>query len=235
MTLKRRGAIVTGATRGVGRAIAARLVRERVAVVICGRSAGAVERTVSEIAASGGEVAGLAADISNVSGVQQLFAFADQELGGFDILVNNAGIALLRHVADLNPDQWQQSIATNLSGVFYCCREAIPRFRQRGGGFIINIGSLLGKTAVAGGTAYCASKFGLNGLSEAMLLDCRQQNIGICTILPGSIDTELFGPPAGADWKMRPEDVAQMVIAVLEMPQRTLVSKIEMRPLKPPK
>ncbi|MGA8595424.1 MAG: SDR family NAD(P)-dependent oxidoreductase [Bryobacteraceae bacterium] len=138
-------------------------------------------------------------------------------------------------MAEIDPEQWEQSLATNLSGVFYCCREAIARFRQRGGGFIVNIGSLLGKTAVAGGAAYCASKFGLNGLSEAMLLDCRQANIGICTILPGSIDTELFGRTLGADWKMHSDDVAQMVVAILEMPQRTLVSRVEMRPLRPPK
>lgn len=123
----------------------------------------------------------------------------------------------------------------NLSGVFYCCREAVARFRRRDGGFIINIGSLLGKTAVAGGAAYCASKFGLNGLSEAMLLDCRDENIGVCTILPGSVDTELFGTPAGADWKIHPDDVAQMAMTILEMPQRTLVSRVEMRPLRPPK
>ncbi len=227
--------MVTGATRGVGRAIAARLVREGVAVAICGRSAAAVGRAVAEIGSSGGKVAGIAADISIPAGVQELFAFADRELGSLDILVNNAGIAVLRPVADVNPGDWEQTLGTNLSSVFYCCREAIARFRQRGGGFIINIGSLLGKTAVAGGAAYCASKFGLNGLSEAMLLDCRQENIGVCTILPGSIDTELFGPRAGSEWKIHPEDVAQMVTAILEMPQRTLVSRVEMRPLRPPK
>ena len=142
--------------------------------------------------------------------------------------------AVLRQTAELSPEQWERTLATNLSGVFYCCREAIARFRQRGEGFIINIGSLLGKTAVAGGAAYCASKFGLNGLGEAMLLDCRDENIGVCTILPGSVDTELFGSRVGTDWKMHPEDVAQMVIAILEMPQRTLVSRVEMRPLRPP-
>lgn len=235
MTLRGRTALVTGGTRGVGRAIASRLVREGVAVAICGRSADAVARTVKEIATSGGEITGIAADVAKLDSVRQLFAFVDEKLGGLDILVNNAGIALLGHAADLNSEQWEQSLATNLSGVFYCCREAIARFRQRGGGFIVNIGSLLGKTAVAGGAAYCASKFGLNGLSEALLLDSRQENIGVCTILPGSIDTELFGARAGGDWKMHPEDIAQMIIAVLEMPQRTLVSRVEMRPLRPPK
>jgi len=206
-----------------------------VSVPICGRSAGAVEHAVAEIRSSGGKVAGIAADISIFAGVQELFAFADRELGGLDILVNNAGIAVLRPAADVNPGEWEQTLGTNLSGVFYCCHEAIARFRQRGGGFIINIGSLLGKTAVAGGAAYCASKFGLNGLSEAMLLDYRQENIGVCTILPGSIDTGLFGPRGGSEWKIHPEDIARMVIAILEMPQRPLVSRVEMRPLKPAK
>lgn len=235
MMLRGRTALVTGGTRGVGRAIAASLIRAGVAVAICGRSSGAVERAIAELAGSGSTIGGIAADISNLGGVRQLFAFVDRELGGLDILVNNAGIAVLHHVADLNPEQWERTLGTNLTGVFYCCREAIGRFRQRGGGFIVNIGSLLGKTAVAGGAAYCASKFGLNGLSEAMLLDCRQENIGICTILPGSIDTEFFGAAAGSDWKIHPDDVARMVIAILEMPQRTLVSRVEMRPLRPPK
>jgi 3-oxoacyl-[acyl-carrier protein] reductase len=235
MTLKGRTALVTGGTRGVGRAIAERLVREGVAVAICGRSAAALEHAVREMAASGGKISGMQADISTLNGAQELFAFVDQELAGLDILVNNAGTALLGHVADIDPEQWEQSLATNLSGVFHCCREAITRFRQRGSGFIVNIGSLLGKTAVAGGAAYCASKFGLNGLSEAMLLDCRQENIGVCTILPGSIDTELFGARSGADWKMHPDDVAQIVTAILQMPERTLVSRVEMRPLGPPK
>lgn len=144
------------------------------------------------MAASGGKISGMQADISSLNGAQKLFAFVDQELAGLDILVNNAGIALLGHVADIDPEQWKQSLATNLSGVFYCCREAIARFRQRGSGFIVNIGSLLGKTAVAGGAAYCTSKFGLNGLSEAMLLDCRQEKIGVCTVgVEGSVPSDV--------------------------------------------
>lgn len=234
MTLRGRAALVTGGTRGVGRAVASRLAQEGATVAICGRSVVAVQQAVQTIAASGGKIVGVEADVSNLASVQQLFVFLDRELGGLDILVNNAGIAVLCPVADLNPEQWQQTLATNLSAAFYCSREAIPRFRKRGGGFIVNIGSLLGMTAVAGGAAYCASKFGLNGLSEAMMIDCRQENIGVCTFLPGSIDTELFGPNAGAEWKMHPDDIAEMVVAVLQMPRRTLVSRVEMRPLKPP-
>lgn len=237
MTLKGRTAIVTGGTRGIGRAIAARFLGEGMAVAICGRSAASVQGSVEALASScGGKICGIQADISRLADVERLFAFADQELGGVDILVNNAGIAMFRPTAEMAAEQWERSLAVNLSSVFYCCREAIKRFRRHGGdGFIVNIGSLLGKTAVAGGAAYCASKFGLNGLSEAMLLDCRDEGIGVCTILPGSVDTELFGAPIGAEWKMHPEDVAQMVTTILEMPQRTLVSRVEMRPLRPPK
>ncbi len=232
--LRDRIALVTGGTRGVGRAIAVRLTREGAAVAICGRSA--VQNAVSEIAlTTKGKLCGMQADVSSVDDVRRLFEFVDRELGGLDILVNNAGIAILRPAAKMSPADWQKSIEINLSGVFYCCREAVPRLRRRGGGFIINIGSLLGKTAVAGGAAYCASKYGLNGLSEALMLDCRRENIGVCTILPGSVDTALFGTPDGSSWKMQPEDVAQAVIAVLSMPRRTLISRLEMRPLKPAK
>lgn len=233
MTLKGCAALVTGGTRGVGRAVAARLVREGATVAICGRSPTVVDQAVQTIGASGGKIAGVAADISSLDGVEQLFTFVDRDLGGLDVLVNNAGIAVLRPAADLSPEEWQQTLATNLSAGFYCSREAIPRFRKRGGGFIVNIGSLLGKTAVASGAAYCASKFGLNGLSEAMMLDCRRENIGVCTILPGSIDTELFGPSGGGEWKIHPDDIAEIIVSVLEMPRRTLVSRVEMRPLKP--
>lgn len=234
MTLSGRTALVTGGTRGIGRAIAERLLREGVAVAICGRSSASVERAVEELTSSGGaKICGTQADIGSINDVRQLFAFVDRELGGTDILINNAGVAVLCHIAEMSPEQWERTIAVNLTGVFHCCREAVAQFRRRGGGFIINIGSLLGKTAVAGGAAYCASKFGLNGLSEAIMLDCRNENIGVSTIVPGSVDTELFGASAGADWKIRPEDVAQAVVTVLEMPQRTLVSRVEMRPLKP--
>lgn len=145
----------------MGRAVASRLAQEGATVAICGRSAVAVQQAVQMIAASGGKIVGVEADVSKLASVQQLVAFLDRELGGLDILVNNAGIAVLCPVADLNPEQWQQTLATNLSAAFYCRWEVIPRFRKRGGGFIINIGSPLGKTAVAGGAAYCASKFDL--------------------------------------------------------------------------
>jgi len=235
MTLQGRTAVVTGGTRGIGRAITARLLHEGVSVAICGRSSAAVAQAITDLERPGtGRICGTQADVSNLDDAHRLFAFADLELGGVDILVNNAGVAILRSVAEMEPGDWQRTIDTNLSATFYCCREALIRFRQRGTGFIINIGSLLGKTAVAGGAAYCASKFGLNGFSEAMLLDHRFENVGVCTILPGSVETELFGT-SSAKWRIQPEDIAQVVVDVLSMPQRTLISRVELRPLKPAK
>jgi 3-oxoacyl-[acyl-carrier protein] reductase len=129
----------------------------------------------------------------------------------------------------------KQMIDLNLSGAFYCCREALRRFNNPGGGYVINISSLAGKNAFSGGAAYNASKFGLNGFSEAMMLDHRYDDVRVSYIMPGSVDTEFGSAAAHADWKIAPEDVAEVVVSLLRMPPRTLVSRVEMRPLKPRK
>jgi NAD(P)-dependent dehydrogenase (short-subunit alcohol dehydrogenase family) len=230
-------AIVTGGTRGIGRAIAERLLREGASVAICGRSGETVTRTVKEMTESiGGTVFGEEADVTKPEDVARLFRGVDQRLGALRILINNAGLGIFRRVADLSIGEWRQMIDLNLSGVFYCCREALPRFNNSGGGYIINVSSLAGKNAFSGGAGYNASKFGLNGFSEAMMLDHRYDNVRVSYIMPGSVDTE-FGSERGAhsEWKVAPEDVAEVVVGLLRMPQRTLVSRVEMRPLKPPK
>jgi short-subunit dehydrogenase len=123
----------------------------------------------------------------------------------------------------------------NLTGVYYCSHEALPRMRRRGAGYIVNISSLAGKNAFGGGAAYNASKFGLNGFSEAMMLDHRHDNVRVSYIMPGSVDTD-FGAPSGpASWKIQPEDVAEVTMTLLRMPARTLVSRVEIRPSKPQK
>jgi 3-oxoacyl-[acyl-carrier protein] reductase len=227
-------AIVTGATRGIGRAIAEALLRHGAAVAICGRSEEGVRRAVSELGQrTGGKIVGRAADVGAPEQVGAFFRFVDETLGDLDILVNNAGIGVFRPLPELSLEDWQRTIDTNLSGAFYCCREALPRFRQRGGGFVINISSLAGKNAVAGGAAYCASKFGLTGFSETMMLDHRYQDVRVCYIMPGSVDTDFNARAHAPEWKIAPEDVAEIVLAVLRMPERTLVSRVEIRPAKP--
>ncbi len=169
-----RTAVVTGATRGIGFAIARTLADAGATVAICGRSQDRVDDAVRSLTNdSQRKVVGKAADVRASTDVAALFAWVDSETGGPDILVNNAGVGVMKSTAELTVEDWQQTIETNLSGAFYCSREALARFKNRGGGYIINIGSLAGKNAFAGGGAYNASKFGLNGFSEAMMLDHR--------------------------------------------------------------
>jgi 3-oxoacyl-[acyl-carrier protein] reductase len=157
------------------------------------------------------------------------------------VLVNNAGVGTFRPISELSIEDWQSTIETNLTGVFYCTREALVRFQSRGGGQIVNISSLAGKNAFAGGAAYNASKFGLNGFSEAVMLDTRHQNVRVSCIMPGSVATGFsgagteFSGHASADdsWKIAPEDVADVVRFTLAMPERTLISRVEVRPSKP--
>jgi 3-oxoacyl-[acyl-carrier protein] reductase len=232
-------ALVTGGTRGIGRSIAEALAKEGARVAICGRSANGVQAAVQEmnsaLPGAGGSIAGTAADVSKWDDVQRLFTFVEKELGGLDILVNNAGLGVFASVASMSPEEWHRVIDLNLSGVFYCCRTALPLFEKRGGGYVVNISSLAGKNPFAGGAAYNASKFGLNGFSEAMMLDHRYDNVRVSYVMPGSVDTS-FSPRTGrAEWKIAPEDVAEVVLMLVKMPERTLVSRIEIRPSKPPR
>jgi NAD(P)-dependent dehydrogenase (short-subunit alcohol dehydrogenase family) len=230
-------AVVTGGTRGIGRAIAERLLQEGASVAICGRSAESVARAVGEMAKTpGGKVFGEAADVSKPDEVHRFLQSVDAQYGGLHILINNAGLGIFRRVAELSLEEWHQMIDLNLSGAFYCSREALQRFNNAGGGYIINISSLAGKNAFSGGAGYNASKFGLNGFSEALMLDHRYDKVRVSYIMPGSVDTEFgAGAPVHADWKIAPQDVAEVVIGLLRMPERTLVSRVEMRPLKPRK
>ncbi len=230
-------AAVTGGTRGIGRAIAERLLREGAAVAVCGRSRESVDAAVSELKTLG-KVVGSAADVSRVEEVRNFFQFIDRELGGLDILVNNAGAGVFRKVGDMAPEDWHRNIDLDLNGPYYCSHEALSRFQQRGGGFIVNISSLAGKNAFSGGAAYNAAKAGLNLFTEAMMLDHRQDNVRVCSVMPGSVDTE-FGHPGrrndDTSWMIAPEDIAEAVMLALQMPARTMVSRIEMRPSRPQK
>jgi 3-oxoacyl-[acyl-carrier protein] reductase len=231
--LKNKRAIVTGGTRGIGYSIVEALAASGASVALCGTRN--VDQAVDKLRAGGSHIVGRAVDVTNSDEVAEFFRFVDRELGGVDILVNNAGIGIFRATADLSKEDWRKTLSVNLDGVFYCCNEAIPRMRRNGGGFIVNISSLAGKNPFAGGAAYNASKFALNGFSEAMMLDHRQDNIRVSYIMPGSVDTDFSPRSERAAWKIAPEDVAEVVVNVLAMPARTLVSRVEIRPSKPPK
>jgi NAD(P)-dependent dehydrogenase (short-subunit alcohol dehydrogenase family) len=227
---------VTGGTRGIGRAIAERLLREGAAVAICGRSRDSVDAAVADMQPLG-RIVGFAADVTRPDDVRRFFQSVDANFDGLDILVNNAGAAVFRKVGEMTPEEWHKNIDLNLNGPFYCSREALDRFQRRGGGFIVNISSLAGKNAFTGGAGYNAAKAGLNLFTEAMMLDHRQDNLRVCSIMPGSVDTEFSGRSGkrsgGTSWMIAPHDVAEVVITALRMPRRTMVSRIEMRPSRP--
>jgi NAD(P)-dependent dehydrogenase (short-subunit alcohol dehydrogenase family) len=233
--LNGKAAIVTGGTRGIGRAIVGRLLEEGVRVALCGTKQATVDRAVADLSPEG-EVFGVAADVSKLADVQRLVAAANERFGGIDILVNNAGAGIFRPVAELEPEDFDRMIAVNLSGVYYSCHEILPIYRQRGGGDIINVSSLAGRNPFAGGAGYNASKFGLNGFSEAMMLDHRAEGVRVSYVMPGSVATEFGGQAADetAQWKIAPEDIAEVVVTLLRMPRRTTVSRVEIRPSLPP-
>ncbi|HET6853908.1 MAG TPA: SDR family oxidoreductase [Pyrinomonadaceae bacterium] len=222
-------ALVTGATKGIGRAIAEALASAGAKVVITARNKKEIEETVAKL----GNAAGYVCDVRDYEQVKSVFA----EIGGVDILVNNAGIGIFAPVESMSVEDFRAVLETNVFGVFYCCHEAIPLMKQRGGGYIINISSLAGANAHAEMAAYNASKFGLNGFSEALMQEVRHDGIKVSYIMPGSVNTEFGGdePSDEKSWQLQPGDIARVVLDLLQFPARSLPSRIEIRPSKPPK
>ena len=238
MDLTGRIAIVTGGTRGIGRAIAKSLASAGVKVAITARNekeiAGAVAK-LNDI--GGGKVAGYVCDVRDYEQVKSVFANIAADFGGVDILINNAGIGIFAPVESMSVEDFRAVLETNVFGVFYCCHEAIPLMKQRGGGYIINISSLAGTNAHPEMAAYNASKFGLNGFSEALMQEVRHDGIKVSYIMPGSVNTEFGGdePSDEKSWQLQPDDIARVVVNLLQYPDRSLPSRVEIRPSKPPK
>jgi 3-oxoacyl-[acyl-carrier protein] reductase len=237
MNLNGKSAIVTGGTKGIGRAIAEALAREGASVCISARDEDEVERAVGEIGELGeARVAGAVCDVRDYEEVRALVQYAADEFGGVDILINNAGVGLFGKVEELTPEDFRAVLETNLFGVFYCCHEAIPQMKKRGGGYIINISSLAGTNAHPQMAAYNASKFGLNGFSEALMQEVRHDGIKVSYIMPGSVNTHFGGdePSEDQSWQLQPEDIARVVLDLLHADQRSLQSRVEIRPSRPP-
>ena len=236
--MKERVAVVTGGTRGIGRAIAEALVSAGANVAITARSEKDLAGAVSELNEIGpGRAAGYVCDVRDYEQVKSVLANVAGDFGGVDILVNNAGIGIFAPVESMDVADFRAVLETNVFGVFYCCHEAIPLMKQRGGGYIINISSLAGTNAHPQMAAYNASKFGLNGFSEALMQEVRQDRIKVSYIMPGSVNTEFGGdePSDEKSWQLQPEDVARVVMDLIEQPERSLVSRVEIRPSRPPK
>lgn len=237
-TLDGTAAVITGSSRGIGRAMAEALVAAGARVVVSSRTAADVEAAARELSARGpGEARGIVCDVRDPAQCRALVREAAEGFGGLDLLVNNAGLGRFARIHEMDDEVWDVQIRTNLDGVFHCSKAAVPHLMEGGGGWIVNVGSLAGRNAFSGGAAYNASKWGLLGMSEAMMLDLRHEGIRVCCIMPGSVNTHFFegGPNPEDDWKLQGEDIARVLMDLLSFPERALPSKIEIRPSRPPR
>ena len=235
--LDQKTAVVTGGTKGIGYAIAEALLQSGASVFICGRDEADLNSAIERLSV-GGMVAGTTCDVRSEVEVEAMLAECVRLFGGVDFLINNAGIGYFgRTVEETSPEEFRRTLETNLFGPFYTCRHAIPLLKKRGGGYIINISSLAGQNAHPRMAAYNASKFGLNGFSEALMQEVRHDNIKVSYICPGSVNTDFGGDIASAEksWQLQPSDIAEAVIDLLSFDRRALPSKIEIRPSSPPK
>jgi len=228
--------LITGGTRGIGYATAEALIKAGNKVAITGTTPDGVA-TAERALSAGGQVVGVACDVRDAASVQRAVETVVARFGGLDVIVNNAGVGVGVPIAEMPHDEWDRIIGTNLTGVFNCCKAAIPHLRRRGGGWIVNISSLSSTGPFPGGAAYVASKAGINAFSDALMQELRDDNIRVTTVLPGSVATGFSGrePGTGADWKLLPEDVAHAIVDLLNHPARSLPSRIEIRPSRPKK
>jgi NAD(P)-dependent dehydrogenase (short-subunit alcohol dehydrogenase family) len=236
--LQNKTALITGGSKGIGYGIAEALVRENIKVAITSRTQASADEAAKKLnQLKKGEAIGISSDVRDPDSQQQAVDLVLRKWGKLDILVANAGLGYFGSIESLTTEQWKETIDTNLTGAFYSIKAAIPSLKETRG-YIITIASLAGTNFFAGGTAYNASKFGLVGFTQALMLDVRNYGIKVTTIMPGSVATE-FGSNNGESkndsWKIQPEDIGQIVLDLLQMHPRTLPSKIEVRPTIPGK
>lgn len=225
-------AIVTGGTKGIGRSVAEHMLSAGGSVAICARN----EAEVASVAAELGDAAlGVVCDVAKPDECARLVAETVERFGRLDVLVNNAGVGVFKPMSEMSVEEWQIQIDVNLGGIFYCSKAALPHLSASGDGFIVNIASLASRNSFAGGTGYNASKFGALGLSEAMMLDVRYDDVRVSIVMPGSVDTYFNGtePAGGRNWKLHPDDCALAVMQLLSYPKEAHVSRMEMRPAQP--
>jgi 3-hydroxy acid dehydrogenase / malonic semialdehyde reductase len=229
MTVSHPVALVTGASRGIGRAIALRLA-PRWSIIAAARTATELETLATEIRHRGGSCATLVIDLTDGPAVQK--ALAEREV---DVIVNNAGVGVMKPFVELQPDEWQLMMDVNLNAVYHVTRALLPGMIQRGRGHVVIIGSLAGNRGFAGGTCYSATKFALNGLAESLMIEVRDAGVRVSMVAPGSVATSFSRSGRDQSWKLAADDVATSVEFLLAAPPGVLIDRVEMRPLNPPK
>lgn len=228
-------ALITGGSKGIGYGIAEVLMRQNMKVAVTSRSQKAADEAAARLNRAGvGEAIALEADVRDLRSQEEAVNQVISKWGSLDVLVANAGIGYFGSIETLTPEQWQETIDTNLTGVYYSVKASLAALKKSKG-YIITIASLAGTNFFAGGSAYNASKFGLVGFTQALMLDVRQEGIKVTTIMPGSVATYFndHEPSPKDAWKIQPEDIGEMVADLLRMHPRTLPSKVEVRPSMP--
>ena len=230
-------ALVTGATRGIGRATAFALGHVGYAIGACGRDPAALDQLLDDLGRAGIAAAGRPADVADPADAGALVTHVAVRLGPVEVLVNNAGLGIFKPFAELTLEEWDRTMATNLRSLYVVTREVLPGMRKRGHGAVVNIASLAGRHGLAGGTAYSASKHAMLGFSRSLLLEVRKEGIRVITICPGTVDTSMMRDQSmlkpAYDRVLRPEDVAATVVSALALPERALVSELDLRPTNP--
>lgn len=224
---------ITGASSGIGRALAEALAPRGVRLALMARSGNVLNELDTELRSAGaGDVLVRAGDVGDPETTSSWIASMLDRWGRIDALVNNAGIGIMKPIADLTDEDWNTTLATNVSGPFRLIRTALPAMRAAGGGHIINISSIAGEVGFAGGGAYCASKFALQGLSECLMQEVRKEGVKVTIVGPGSVDTRFDAkdPTKDTSWKISPEEIARTIIYALESPTGTMPTKIQIRP-----
>ncbi len=237
MNLDRARCVVTGATEGIGRALALALGARGARVAVCARTADRVNDLVGHLESAGVTAMGGSCDVSDQRGVSSFAERVLSELGTPDVLVNNAGMGHFGPLAELTVERFDETMGTNVRGIFLMTKAFLPSMLEAGKGHIVNIASLAGRTGFVGGTAYTASKHAVLGFSRSLMMEVRKQNIRVIAVCPGSVETPFFGKAGAAldnaDRVLQPEDVASSVISALELPERALVSELDIRPTNP--
>lgn len=234
MELKNSVAIVTGASKGIGKSIALSLAKEGVNVILAARSSELLAMVQKEIAEFGAKSVSIPTDVTSENSVSNLILETQKRFGKVDILVNNAGVGIFSNLVEMKVDDYEAMMNVNLKGVFLCTRAVLPAMIKQKFGEIINIASLAGKNSFAGGSVYSATKWGLIGFARSLMLEVRDHNVRVVTICPGSVNTNFADKERNEPQIIQPEDVAETVLFALKMPNRINVSEIDIRPtIKP--
>jgi len=236
-TLQNKVAFITGGTKGIGYGIAQSLIKQGIHVAITSRnlaSAQEAAKSLTQDSKTSAKAIGLEADVRDLESQEQAVKQVIKQFGKLDIVIANAGLGHFGSIEDLTKDQWNETIDTNLTGVFNSIKASVSALKETKG-YYITISSLAGTNFFAGGSAYNASKFGVTGFTQAVMLDLRQYGIKVSTIMPGSVSTFFNGnePDENDAWKIQIEDIGELVVDLLKMNPRTLPSKIEVRPTTP--